>query len=152
MTQLVTIHTDGATSGNPGPGGWGAVIAFQGGATVEVSGSTDDVITTSPVMELTAAVEALESLPFPGYKVMVISDCTYVVNGAGKWLRGWKKRNWMTSTGTPVANQELWKRMDALCKLHSVKFKWVKGHAGDPNNERADKLASSRVKRKGKRK
>ncbi len=135
-------YTDGACSGNPGPGGWGAVlIAREGDAVVrEKSLNGGAAQTTNNQMELMAAISALETLSKPS-KVTVVTDSSYVKDGITKWIFGWKKKGWKTAGNKPVKNEELWKRLDAATKRHEVTWEWVKGHAGHPENERADELA-----------
>jgi ribonuclease HI len=135
-------YTDGACSGNPGPGGWGALlVARDGGAIVksrELSGGEAE--TTNNRMELMAAITALETLD-RATKVTVITDSVYVKDGITKWIHGWKARGWKTAGKKPVKNEELWKRLDAATQRHNVTWEWVKGHAGHPENEKADELA-----------
>lgn len=135
-------YTDGACSGNPGPGGWGVVLqAVEGGAVVrerELSGG--EALTTNNRMELLAAIAALEGLRRPS-DITVVTDSAYVKNGISEWLANWKRRNWRTAAGAPVKNVELWQRLDAAQAPHTVRWEWVKGHAGHPENERADALA-----------
>lgn len=136
-TRTVEIFTDGACSGNPGPGGWGAVLRW-GGVERELWGGEAD--TTNNRMELTAAIVALESLKRP-VEVVLTTDSSYVRDGISKWIHGWKKNGWRTADKKPVKNDDLWKRLDAARAIHRVEFRWVKGHAGHPENERADELA-----------
>ena len=135
-------YTDGACSGNPGPGGWGVVLqAMEGDAVVrerELSGGEAD--TTNNRMELMAAIAALESLTRPS-AITVVTDSAYVKNGITEWLANWRRRGWRTASGSPVKNVELWQRLDAAQTPHRVRWQWVKGHAGHPQNERADALA-----------
>ncbi len=135
-------YTDGACSGNPGPGGWGVLMrAMDGGEIVkqrELSGGAER--TTNNQMELMAAISALEALERPA-ELTIITDSTYVKNGVTGWIHGWKKNGWKTSAKKPVKNVELWKRLDAAQARHQVTWEWVKGHAGHPENERADELA-----------
>jgi ribonuclease HI len=135
-------YTDGACSGNPGPGGWGALlIARDGGAVVkEKALSGGEAHTTNNRMELLAAIHALESLTRPS-SITVITDSAYVKGGITEWIPGWKRRGWKTSTNKPVKNEDLWRRLDAAAAQHRVAWQWVKGHAGHPENERADELA-----------
>ncbi|MEY2890447.1 MAG: hypothetical protein RJA98_355 [Pseudomonadota bacterium] len=135
---LVTIYTDGACKGNPGLGGWGAWL--QAGAhEIELCGG--ERVTTNNRMELTAVIEALASLK-RSCKVLVYTDSEYVRKGITEWIHGWKLRGWKTADKKPVKNADLWERLDALRKLHEVEWRWVKGHSGDPGNERADALAN----------
>jgi ribonuclease HI len=136
---VVDIYTDGACSGNPGPGGWGAVLSY-GGRTKELSGG-EATPTTNNRMELMAAIQALESLTRPS-KVALHTDSSYLRNGITGWLAGWKRNGWKTASRQPVKNDDLWRRLDAAAAKHDVQWLWVKGHAGDPGNERADALAN----------
>lgn len=135
-------YTDGACSGNPGPGGWGALLIARDGDTVlkerELKGGAAD--TTNNRMELLAAIEALEALDRPS-RLTLITDSAYVKNGITSWLAGWKAKNWRTAGKKPVKNVDLWQRLDEAAARHDVTWEWVKGHAGHPENERADELA-----------
>lgn len=133
----VTIYTDGACSGNPGPGGWGAVM-FYGDHRKELYGG--EANTTNNRMELMAAISALESLKRP-CTIDLHTDSQYVKNGITSWIHNWKKNGWRTADKKPVKNEELWKRLDAALAQHKVRWHWVKGHAGHEHNERADVLA-----------
>lgn len=135
----LVIYTDGACSGNPGPGGWGALLQYKG-REKEIYGGTDD--TTNNRMELQAAIEALKSLK-PNYKGQIIiwTDSVYVKDGITKWIINWKKRGWRKADKKPVVNIDLWKELDALVQDKTIEWKWVKGHAGVEGNERADDLA-----------
>ena len=133
----VEIFTDGACSGNPGPGGWGAILRWNG-SEKELSGG--DAETTNNRMELMAAISALEALKEP-VTADLFTDSSYVRDGIGKWMFGWKKNGWKTADKKPVKNAELWQRRDAANKRHKVEWHWNKGHAGHPENERADELA-----------
>ena len=135
--KRVVIHTDGACSGNPGPGGWGAVLEFNGHER-ELSGGAPQ--TTNNRMELTAAIEALRALK-GRCLVELHTDSEYLRNGISKWIQGWKRNGWRTSGKKPVKNAELWQALEALAALHDVKWHWVRGHAGHDLNERADELA-----------
>lgn len=141
MTDLYA-YTDGACSGNPGPGGWGALLVASDGDTVlkqrELKGGEGD--TTNNRMELMAAISALEALERPS-TLTVVTDSAYVKGGITAWMHGWKRNGWKTSTRKPVKNEDLWKRLDAAQARHDVTWKWVKGHAGHPENEKADQLA-----------
>ena len=139
MTQVV-IYTDGACKGNPGPGGWGAVLR-SGKSEKELFGGELD--TTNNKMELLAVIEALSALKRP-CEVALYLDSQYVRKGITEWIHGWKKKNWRTAGGDPVKNVDLWKRLDELVANagHQIEWHWVKGHAGDPGNERADALAN----------
>ena len=134
----VIIHTDGACSGNPGPGGWGAVLQYNG-TIRELKGGAK--LTTNNQMELTAAIEALNALKRP-CTVELHTDSQYVKNGLNSWIHGWKKNGWRTSDKKPVKNVELWQALDAAVSRHKINWHWVKGHAGDEMNERADALAN----------
>lgn len=141
--QEVEIYTDGACRGNPGPGGWGAI--FKAGPNEkELCGG--EVLTTNNRMELMAAIQALEALKRP-CRVHLYTDSTYVQKGISQWLAGWKAKNWQTANKKPVKNKDLWQELDRLIKQHDVTFHWVKGHAGHPENERADLLAVSAIPR-----
>jgi ribonuclease HI len=128
--RVVTIYTDGACKGNPGPGGWGAWLAYGG-----------ERLTTNNRMELTAVIEALGSLKRPS-RVAIYTDSEYVRNGITSWIHGWKVRGWKTADKKPVKNVDLWQRLDALAAQHQVEWHWVRGHTGNPGNERADQLAN----------
>ena len=137
MTDLIEIWTDGACSGNPGPGGWGALMRWNGHEK-ELWGG--DKATTNNRMEMQAVIEALNALNKPS-KITLHVDSTYVKDGLTKWIHAWKKNGWKTAAKKPVKNQDLWMAMDEACQRHDITWKWVKGHAGDPGNERADELA-----------
>ena len=136
---VVEIFTDGACSGNPGPGGWGALLRY-GQHERELYGG-DAGPTTNNRMELMAAIQALESLTRPS-TVRLTTDSVYVRNGITSWLPGWKRNGWRTSDKKPVKNADLWQRLEAAAQRHEVTWDWVKGHAGHPGNERADRLAN----------
>jgi len=133
----VEIFTDGACSGNPGPGGWGAILCSKG-VKKELSGGEKD--TTNNRMEMMAVIAALEALTQP-CKVKVVTDSQYVMKGMLEWLPGWKKRNWKTAGKKPVKNVDLWQRMEKAAEQHTLEWEWVRGHQGHPGNERADALA-----------
>jgi len=135
--KRVVIHTDGACSGNPGPGGWGAILQFAGKER-ELSGG--DPATTNNRMELTAAIEALKALK-SGSTAELHTDSEYLKKGITEWIHGWKRNGWKTSDKKPVKNVELWQTLDALAANHDVEWRWVRGHAGHDLNERADELA-----------
>lgn len=141
MTQLYA-YTDGACSGNPGPGGWGVLLLARDGDAVvkERTLSGGEAETTNNRMELMAAISALEALARPS-EITVVTDSAYVKNGVTEWIHGWKRKGWKTSTNKPVKNDDLWKRLDAAQARHRVRWEWIKGHAGHPENERADELA-----------
>lgn len=136
--KIVTIYTDGACSGNPGPGGWGALLLY-GENEKELTGGEFE--TTNNRMELTAAIKALSALKRP-CKVHLHTDSTYVKDGITKWINGWKQKGWKTAAKKPVKNEDLWRALDEATNKHDIEWKWVKGHAGDPGNERADALAN----------
>ena len=135
--ESVNIYTDGACSGNPGPGGWGVLIKYQD-RDVELMGG--ELETTNNRMEMMAAIMALESLKSVK-KVHIHTDSTYLRDGITKWIIKWKANGWRTSTKRPVKNIDLWKRLEAVTALHDIEWHWVKGHAGHPENERVDRLA-----------
>ena len=137
MTHVI-IHTDGACKGNPGPGGWGAVLQAGGGHEKELWGG--EANTTNNRMELTAAIMALEALKRP-CRVDLHTDSKYVMQGVTEWIHGWKARGWKTASKEPVKNADLWRELDRLAAQHEVDWRWVRGHAGHPENERADALA-----------
>jgi ribonuclease HI len=137
-SETVDIFSDGACKGNPGPGGWGALLRF-GDTEKEIHGG--DVQTTNNRMEMTAVIEALSQLKRAS-KVRVYTDSQYVQKGISEWLPGWKARRWRTAANQPVKNIDLWQRLDALAMQHDIQWLWVKGHAGHPENERADALAN----------
>lgn len=138
VAATVDIHTDGACQGNPGPGGWGAVLRY-GEHEREICGG-EATTTTNNRMELTAPIRALETLTRPCV-VRLFTDSTYVRNGITQWLPRWKSNGWRTSAKEPVKNADLWQLLEAAATRHEVSWHWVKGHAGDPGNERADQLA-----------
>lgn len=137
MSGKIEIWTDGACSGNPGPGGWGALIR-EDGRTRELKGG--EPATTNNRMELLAAISALESLP-PGAVADLYTDSQYLRDGITKWMHGWKRNGWRTSDKKPVKNQELWQRLEQTASTHKVNWHWLRGHVGHPENERADELA-----------
>jgi len=138
----LTAYTDGACSGNPGPGGWGAILVAKKGDEVlkerEMNGGEPE--TTNNRMELMAAIEVLEALQKPS-ELTIVTDSSYVKDGITKWMFGWKKNGWKTASKKDVKNVDLWQRLDEAHSRHSVNWEWVKGHAGHPENERADQLA-----------
>jgi ribonuclease HI len=140
--DTVTIHTDGACSGNPGPGGWGAVLRWRGRAR-ELSGF--EPATTNNRMELLAAISALEALKRP-MRVRLFTDSNYLRQGITTWLPAWKGRGWRTADKKAVKNQDLWERLEQALARHEVEWRWVRGHSGDPDNERADQLARSALR------
>jgi ribonuclease HI len=135
-------YTDGACSGNPGPGGWGVLLQAHNGDKVvkerELNGGAAD--TTNNQMELMAAISALETLAKPS-EITIVTDSAYVKDGITKWIHGWKKNGWRNASKKPVKNTELWQRLDEATKRHQITWEWIKGHAGHPENERADELA-----------
>lgn len=137
MSERVKIYTDGACSGNPGPGGWGAIL-LAGGQEKELSGG--EALTTNNRMELTAAIRALEALKRPS-AVDLYTDSQYVQLGISQWIKGWKARGWMTAGRQPVKNEDLWRRLDEVRAGHQIAWHWVKGHATDALNNRVDALA-----------
>jgi len=139
--NTVEIYTDGACSGNPGPGGWGSVLMYNGHRR-EISGGERD--TTNNRMEMTAVIEALETLKRP-CRVVVHTDSVYVMKGITEWMAQWKARNWKTAARKPVKNIDLWQAMDQALARHQVRWKWVKGHSGVAGNERADELARQAI-------
>lgn len=139
--DVVEIHTDGACKGNPGPGGWGALLSY-GGREMELCGGEPS--TTNNRMEMTAVIQALLALKRK-CRVRIYTDSTYVQKGMTEWLEGWKQRGWKTSDKKPVKNEDLWKTLDQLVRQHEVEWVWVKGHAGHEGNERADALANKGV-------
>jgi ribonuclease HI len=146
MAELFA-YTDGACSGNPGPGGWGALLIAKEGAAVlkerELNGG--EAHTTNNRMELLAAISALEALERPS-TITVVTDSAYVKNGIAGWIAGWKRNGWKTADRKPVKNEDLWRRLDEARARHRVTWEWIKGHAGHPENERADELARAGMK------
>jgi ribonuclease HI len=136
--QTVEIWTDGGCKPNPGPGGWAAILRFRG-HTRELSGAAAD--TTNNRMELTAAASALEALTRP-CKIILHTDSEYLKNGITRWHTGWVRKNWRNAAGDPVKNMDLWRRILDAAQPHSIEWRWVRGHSGDPMNDRADKLAT----------
>ncbi len=141
MTEPVIIFTDGACRGNPGPGGWGAVLRYKGKVREMFGGEFD---TTNNRMELMAAIMALESLNRP-CQVELSTDSTYVLKGITEWMSNWKARGWKTANKKPVKNEDLWRRLDAAIGRHDVQWQWVKGHSGHEGNELADSLANKGI-------
>ena len=139
----VEIHTDGSCLGNPGPGGWAAVLRYQGRER-ELAGS--EALTTNNRMELMAAIMALEALSEP-CRITLQTDSQYVRQGITEWMANWVRRNWKTSGGDPVKNRDLWERLHAATQRHTIEWRWVKGHSGDPDNERVDLLAREAAER-----
>ena len=144
-TTHVVIYTDGACKGNPGIGGWGAFLQTSTGVTMrekELFGGVKE--TTNNRMEMTAVIESLAALK-RRCNVIIYTDSAYVKNGITEWIHGWKAKGWKTAAKQPVKNEDLWKRLDALAAQHQVDWRWIKGHSGDPGNERADALANRGV-------
>ena len=137
----VIIYTDGACSGNPGPGGWGALLVCDGRER-ELSGG--DAATTNNRMEMMAVIEALNVLKKP-VRAVVYTDSQYVQKGISEWIHGWKRKGWKTASGDPVKNVDLWKALDEAARVHEIEWKWVKGHAGHPENERVYRLARDAI-------
>jgi len=141
-TSNVTLHTDGACLGNPGPGGWAAILQWGEHESVLSGGLAD---TTNNQMELMAVIMGLEALKRP-VSITVVSDSRYVLNGIQSWIAGWKRNGWKNAKKQPVANQELWQRLYAATQSHQIDWQWIKGHAGHPLNERCDELASAEAR------
>jgi len=139
--KIVDIFTDGACSGNPGPGGWGAILRFDGEEKELSDGEAD---TTNNRMEMMAAIAALEELSRP-CKIRLYTDSSYLKDGITTWIHNWKRNGWKTKARKPVKNVDLWQRLDEAIQRHDISWHWVKGHAGHPENERADQLATSAV-------
>jgi len=142
MSTPIEIFCDGACSGNPGPGGFGAILR-TGSAVKELSGFSRD--TTNNRMELTAAITALEALKRP-CRVVLTTDSQYLVKGMQEWLAGWIRKGWINSKKEPVLNRDLWERLDSLARVHTIEWRWVRGHNGHPENERCDELARLAIK------
>jgi ribonuclease HI len=141
--NTVVIYTDGACSGNPGPGGWGSVLMYNGHRR-ELSGG--DPSTTNNRMEMTAVIEALDALK-RSCRIIIHTDSTYVMKGMTEWMDNWKRRGWKTADRKPVKNVDLWQRLDQAMARHDVEWRWVRGHSGVPENERADELARGAIPR-----
>ena len=141
MTEIVTIYTDGACKGNPGPGGWGVHMRYRDKVN-ELCGG--ELLTTNNRMELMGAIKALETLN-RSCSIKLHTDSKYVLQGITDWMNNWKKRGWKTADRKPVKNEDLWRRLDAAIQRHSIEWIWVKGHAGDEGNERADALANKGI-------
>jgi ribonuclease HI len=143
----IFAYTDGACSGNPGPGGWGVVLLARDGERVlkerELSGG--EALTTNNRMELTAAIAALEALERPS-RLTLVTDSAYLRDGVTRWIHAWKRNGWRTAARKPVKNEDLWLRLEAAAARHEVSWDWIKGHAGHPQNERADRLARAALK------
>lgn len=141
MSEIIEIFTDGACRGNPGPGGWGALLRYKG---VEKTLRGAELETTNNRMELMAAIQALESLRRP-CRVVLTTDSQYVKNGITQWMTSWKQRGWRTADKKPVKNQDLWERLDAAAAKHQIEWAWVRGHSGHDENERVDQLANQAI-------
>ena len=135
------IYTDGACKGNPGPGGWGALLDYDG-RIKEINGYSAN--TTNNIMELTAVIKSLKQLNRP-CNIIITTDSNYVKNGITKWIHNWKKNGWKTANKKPVKNKELWENLDSLTTSHTINWQWIKGHSGHPQNERADTLANEAI-------
>ncbi len=143
--KAVKIYTDGACKGNPGPGGWGAILQY-GSSRKELKGYAPD--TTNNIMELTAVIQALKTLKEP-CDVDITTDSTYVKKGISEWIHKWKHNGWKTAAKKPVKNKELWQQLDEGVKRHRITWHWVRGHSGHPQNERADELANEAILTRG---
>ena len=139
--EIVEIFTDGACRGNPGPGGWGFVLRYKNKEKESYGG---ELATTNNRMELMAVIKALEALTRPS-RVSLYTDSQYVQKGISEWIHSWKRKGWKTADKKPVKNEDLWRRLDELAAQHAVEWHWVRGHAGHPENERADKLANKGI-------
>ena len=139
--EILNIYTDGACKGNPGIGGWGAILEY-GNTKKEIKGYSID--TTNNIMELTAVIKALECLNRK-CKIVITTDSNYVKNGITDWIKSWKNNGWKTAKKSPVKNKELWIKLDSLVANHDIDWKWIKGHSGHPQNERADELANEAI-------
>ncbi|MGH8539643.1 MAG: ribonuclease HI [Stenotrophobium sp.] len=139
--KKITIHTDGACKGNPGPGGWGALLEYNGRSKPLKGG---EAATTNNRMEMMAAIAALESLR-EACEITLRTDSKYLLTGLTEWLPAWKARGWRTASKKPVKNQDLWERLDAAAQRHKIHWQWVKGHTGDPGNEAVDRLANEAI-------
>ena len=139
--RVIAAATDGACSGNPGPGGWGALLEYEG-YTKEIKGFSS--LTTNNIMELKAVIEALKIIKYRS-KIIIMTDSKYVKNGISDWINNWKAKGWKTANKKPVKNKELWQELDNLSSNHEIEWKWVKGHAGHPGNEKADQLANEGI-------
>ena len=138
MNSMLKIYTDGACRGNPGVGGWGAILKYEN-QIKEIKGFSKE--TTNNIMELTAVIESLKQLNRP-CDIIITTDSNYVKNGITEWIHNWKKNGWKTANKKPVKNKELWVNLDELVQTHTIDWKWIKGHSGHPENERADTLAN----------
>ena len=145
LETILNIYTDGACKGNPGIGGWGAILKY-GNTIKEIKGFSKE--TTNNIMELTAVIKALESLNRT-CKIIITTDSNYVKDGITDWIKNWKSNGWKTAKKQPVKNKELWVTLDNLVSEHDITWKWIKGHSGHPENERADELANEAIISKG---
>jgi len=141
MNSVLEVYTDGACRGNPGAGGWGAILKYEN-KIKEINGFSKE--TTNNIMELSAVIKALKELNRP-CDIIITTDSNYVKDGITKWIHNWKKNGWKTANKKPVKNKELWLELDALVMEHKIKWKWIKGHSGHPENERADQLANQAI-------
>tara|TARA_B100000686_G_C16312522_1_gene724078 strand:+ start:247 stop:684 length:438 start_codon:yes stop_codon:yes gene_type:complete len=141
--RKVEIYTDGCCKGNPGPGGYGCILKYNG-RVEEITGASPN--TTNNIMEMTAAIAALEALKEP-CQVKLFSDSQYLVKGMTEWIDSWVRRNWVNSSNEPVKNQNLWKLLLEMSRIHDITWRWIKGHAGHPDNERCDQLANQAMSR-----
>ena len=141
LQNIVTIYTDGACKGNPGPGGWGAILKY-GKNIKEIKGFS--LNTTNNIMELTAVIEALRSLT-RSCEIIITTDSNYVKDGISEWIHQWKKKGWKTAGKKPVKNKDIWQELEKEVQRHQISWKWVKGHSGHPENERADDLANKAI-------
>ena len=141
MNKYISIYTDGACRGNPGPGGWGAILVYEN-YRKEIKGGS--LLTTNNIMELTAVIEALLLLKFNS-EIVLTTDSNYVKDGITKWIHNWKSKGWKTTNKKPVKNKELWLKLDALASKHKIDWQWVKGHSGHSENEKADLLANQGI-------
>ena len=139
--KIINIYTDGACRGNPGPGGWGALLEYNG-HTKKIYGSS--ALTTNNIMELTAVIESLKIINKQS-EIIITTDSTYVKNGITKWIHNWKLKGWKTASKKPVKNKSLWEKLDSLSKQHTIQWEWVRGHTGHPGNEEADILANKGI-------
>jgi ribonuclease HI len=143
--KVVEIYTDGACSGNPGPGGWGAILRYK---TTEKALSGFAPLTTNNRMEMTAVIQALEALKEP-CNVKIYTDSQYLKDGITKWIKKWKRNGWLTAVKEPVKNKDLWETLDEAARRHTVEWHWIKGHQGHPENERCDELARMAIRSQG---
>ena len=141
MSNMIYIYTDGACKGNPGPGGWGALLQYNEHKK-EINGFSLD--TTNNIMELTAVIESLSIIKSKS-EITIITDSNYVKDGITKWINNWKEKGWKTANKKPVKNKTLWKKLDNLTNNHNITWKWVRGHTGNPGNEKADELANQAI-------